>query len=84
MASGFSGHIEQAARRINSRRIQRRCPAARRTMSRPAASERENHQHDEAERDARRHHIEPEARQAATRIRGPEPHDRTQEHQNGA
>ena len=53
-------------------------------MSRPAASERENHQHDEAERDARRHYIEPEARQAASRIRGPEPHDRTQEHQNGA
>jgi hypothetical protein len=57
---------------------------ARRTGSRPAASQRENNQHHEAEPDARRHHIKPQPRQAASRMGDPEPHNRTQQHQNGA
>jgi hypothetical protein len=52
-------------------------------MSCSPAGEREHHQHDEAERDARRTHIESQALCTAGGMRGPEPHDRTQEHQNG-
>ena len=53
-------------------------------MSRPPPGEREYHQHDEAERDTRRTHIESQSLCTAGRMRGPAPHDRAQEHQNGA
>jgi hypothetical protein len=61
------GHVEQAARRVHARRIQEVRPA--RTSPRPApAGERENHQHDQAERDTRRAHIVTVAAPATDRM----------------
>ena len=61
-----------------------RPPAAGRATTRPAARERENQQHDEPERDTGRAHIEAQAGHTAGRMLGHEPHDCTQDDQNGA
>jgi hypothetical protein len=47
-----------------------------------AAGERENHQHDQAERNARHAHIQPQAGDTAGRMLGHKPHDGAQDHQD--
>ena len=77
------GHVEQAARRVHARRIQDVRPG--RTSPRPApAGERENHQHDQAERDTRRAHIQPQAGHTARRLPRQGPHGQAQDHQDDA
>ncbi len=50
----------------------------------PAPGEHENHEHDQAERDARRAHIQPEPGSSARRVRADMPHGRAEDHQDDA
>jgi len=76
------------ARCVRGRLTARGFPAASRDGRHPgppgltAASERENHQHDQAERNARYAHIQPEASNTGSRMLGHKPHDGAQDHQD--